>query len=134
MLDCGSRDPRDLAEAARRAIVPDLIRRRGVARLEPLLFDPELERALIRAWTGPGDPVPDPERAVLVRERIAAYASRGLRERAAIVCTATLRPVVADLLARSGIRVEVFAYGELPPELQLLPAEVVNLGDRALAV
>jgi flagellar biosynthesis protein FlhA len=134
MLDCGSRDPRDLAEAARRAIVPDLIRRRGVARLEPLLFDPELERALIRAWTGPGDPVPDPERAVLVRERIAAYASRGLRERAAIVCTATLRPVVADLLVRSGIRVEVFAYGELPPELQLLPAEVVNLGDRALAV
>ncbi|MBV8638476.1 MAG: FHIPEP family type III secretion protein [Candidatus Eremiobacteraeota bacterium] len=135
MLEAPTRDPRELAEAARRAIMPDLLRRRGVNKLEPLLLDPEYERDLTRAWTGPGaECAPDPDRALALREAIASYAARIPHERAAVVCTAALRPVLADFLIRGGIRTEVLAYGELPPELQLVPAEVVNHERRPLAV
>ena len=127
MLEAPSREPRDLAEAARRAIVPDLLRRRGITRLEPLLLDPEYERELMRAWTfGGSETVADPKQALYLRERVERYAAQVPRERAAIVCTAALRPVLADLLLRSGIRVEVLGYGELPPELPLAPAEIVS--------
>ena len=135
MLETQSRDPRDLAEAARRVILPDLLRRRGVAKLEPLLLDPEYERELTRSWTGPGIEVaPDPDRALALRDAVDAYAARVARDRTAVVCTAPLRPVLADFLIRSGIRTQVLAYGELPAELQLVPAEVVNHVRRPLAV
>ncbi len=135
MLETPTRDPRELAEAARRAIVPDLLRRRGLVKLEPLLLDPGYERELVRAWTGPGAEIaPDPERALALRDAVEAYGARMPRDRAAVVCTAALRPVLADFLIRSGIRAEVLAYGEVPPELQLVPAEVVNHERRPLAV
>ncbi len=127
MLECPSRDPRELAEAARRAIVPDLIRRRGSERLEPLLLAPEHERELTLAWTGPGaEFAPDPARALELRDEVAAYAARTPRDRAAVVCMGALRPALADFLLRSGVRIEVFAYAELPPELVLAPAAVLG--------
>jgi flagellar biosynthesis protein FlhA len=110
-----SRDPRELAEAARRTIVPQLLRRRGTTRLEPLIVTPEPELRLT-----------EPALALAVRERVAAYGQEVPRDRAAVVCTGALRPVLADFLLRSGIGVEVFSYGELPPEVQLTPAAVLN--------
>ncbi|MEO9170720.1 MAG: flagellar biosynthesis protein FlhA [Candidatus Baltobacteraceae bacterium] len=135
MLEEPTREPRELAEAARRALVPDMLRRRGVAFLEPLILEPEYERRLSRSWSATGaEAVPDPEAALYLRERIADYAARTPRERAAVICTAALRPALADLVTRGGIRVDVFGYGELPAELQLLPADVVNVELRAGAV
>ena len=52
MLAAATRDPRELAEAARREIVPALLRRRALAHLEPVLLDPELERRLSASWSG----------------------------------------------------------------------------------
>ena len=128
MLESRSREPRELAEAARRAIVPDLLRRRGTARLESLMLDPECERDLTRAWTGPGAEIaPDPARALALREEVEAYLRAVPKTNAAVVCGASLRPVLSDFLLRSGVRTEVLAYGELPPELQLVPARVVKL-------
>jgi flagellar biosynthesis protein FlhA len=112
MVDCGAREPSELAEAARQAIVPDLLRRRGVLALEPLMIDP-----LYRL---------DAAETLHLRDRIESYVSKTPRGRAAVVCSAALRPQLADLLLRSGIRVDVFAYGELPPELPLEPAEIVR--------
>ena len=42
------------------------------------------------------------------------------------MCTAALRPALADFFERFGLRLDVFAYGELPPELELLPALVLD--------
>ncbi len=135
MLEAPTRDPRELAEAARRTIIPDALRRRGITKLEPLLLDPEYERDLVRAWSGAGtETAPDPDRAIALRDAVEAYAARMPRDRATIVCTGALRPVLADFLIRSGIRTEVLAYGELPAELQLVPAGVVNHERRPLAV
>ncbi len=134
MLEAPVRDARELAEAARRAVVPDLLRRRGVAQLEPLLIEPEFERELIRAWTGQGEGAADPERALRLRDEVQDYLQRVPGERAAVVCTAALRPVLADVLLRSGLRAEVLSYAELPPELQLVPAGVVNQEPRPLPV
>ncbi len=131
MLEAPSRDPRDLAEAARRTIVPEALRRRGIEALRPLLLDPECERDLAQRWAGS---VPDPALALELCERVAAYAADTAREEAALVCTTALRPVVSEVLRRSGVPVDVFSYAELPPELQLLPAGMVNLGFRAQAV
>jgi flagellar biosynthesis protein FlhA len=125
MLEARTHDPRELAEAARRVIVADLLRRRGTVALEPVIFEPEFERKLIVAWCRYGSDGLDPATALALRARIERYAGAVTRERAAIICTAALRPVLADFLLRSGIRVGVYAYGELPNELALAPREVI---------
>jgi flagellar biosynthesis protein FlhA len=107
MLEAPSRDPRDLAEAARAVILPDLLRRRGIAQLEPLLVDAPaaLDVETMLAW----------------RERLTAYLAAVPRERAAVVCAVSARPSFAEFVLRSGVRVEVLSYAELPPELSLTP-------------
>ncbi|MBV9232862.1 MAG: FHIPEP family type III secretion protein [Candidatus Eremiobacteraeota bacterium] len=126
MLEAHTHDPRELAEAARRAIVADLLRRRGAGQLEPIVFDAAYERQLIAAWCRPDAAGPEPGTAVALRARIAAYAARTPRDRAAVVCTAALRAPLADFLIRSGVRANVFAFGELPNEIVLAPAEVIE--------
>lgn len=123
MLEAGTRDPIELAEAARRLIVPAQLRRRNSLALEPIIFDPEFESALAASWGGGAAAAPST--ALAVRARIEAYVRRTPRERAAVLCMAALRPSLADFLIRSGIRVEVFAYGELPSELLAHPVEVI---------
>jgi flagellar biosynthesis protein FlhA len=113
MLDARCRDPRDLAEAARHAILPDLLRRRGIDRLEPLVLD-----AAIVDF--------EPMRAAELRDAVAAYAARVPRERAAVLCGSALRPALAELLLRSGVRVDVLSYAELPAELPLAPARTLE--------
>ncbi len=127
MLEAGTRDPRELAEAARREIVPALLRRRGVDRLEALVFEPAFEYRLSASWAAGGADAGAPGTALAVRDRIEAYAARTPRDRAAVVCTAALRPWLAEFLLRAGIRVGVLAYGELPSDLPLEPVEVLNL-------
>jgi flagellar biosynthesis protein FlhA len=131
MLEAGTRDPRELAETARRTIVPELLRRRELHVLEPAIFDAEFERHLIASWSG-GIEATLPSIALALRERVERYAARVPRERAAIVCTAALRPLLADFLLRSGIGVGAYAYGELPNDLELTPAEI--FAEPALAV
>jgi flagellar biosynthesis component FlhA len=63
---------------------------------------------------------------VHVRLVAAEYVTRVRRDRAAIVCTAALRPALAEFVRRFGIAVEILAYGELPPELELRPAGVLT--------
>ncbi|HEX3670185.1 MAG TPA: flagellar biosynthesis protein FlhA [Candidatus Cybelea sp.] len=125
MLEARTADPQELAEAARRAIVPDLLRRRGLTRLEPVIFEASFEREIVAAWCGRDGAGLDPVTALALRARIEAYAAVVPRDRAAVVCTAPLRPVLADFLLRSGIRINVYAYGELPGEIALAPAEVI---------
>jgi flagellar biosynthesis component FlhA len=124
MLDAGTRDPRELAEAARRAIIPDLLRRRALQRLEPLIFDPEFERMLCHGGDSAG--VLAPSEALALRDRIESYVGSVPRERAALVCTGPIRPLVAEIVHRSGIRLDVFAYAELPEELPVVPAQVIQ--------
>jgi flagellar biosynthesis protein FlhA len=131
VLEAGTRDPRELAETARRTIVPELLRRRELHVLEPAIFDAEFERHLIASWSG-GIEATLPSIALALRERVERYAARVPRERAAIVCTAALRPLLADFLLRSGIGVGAYAYGELPNDLELTPAEI--FAEPALAV
>ncbi|MBV8374337.1 MAG: hypothetical protein JO302_02405, partial [Candidatus Eremiobacteraeota bacterium] len=124
----GTRDSAELAEAARRFIVPAQLRRRFSLALEPAIFDPVFESHLTTSWSS-GTPAA-PATALMLRDRIDAYVQRTPRDRAAVVCMAALRPLLADFLLRSGVRVEVFSYGELPAELSLHPAEVI--ADQAL--
>jgi flagellar biosynthesis protein FlhA len=130
MLEAGTRDPQELAESARRTVVPALLRHRETRSLAPIAFDPEFERSLLDAWTGGARPA-SAAMAAAVRDRIASYAASIPRERAAVVCTAALRPLLADFLLRSGVRVSVFGYGELPPELVLEPAAVLGAHELA---
>jgi len=127
MLEAPAREPRELAEAARRAILPDLLRRRAVERLEPLVIDAEFDRELARGWGGEGTELAaDPQQAMRIRDDVAAYAAQTARDRAAVLCSAALRPLLADLLMRSGVRVDVLSYAELPPELALVPAGMLE--------
>lgn len=111
MIDAAaaSRDPRDLAEAARKALVPAQLRRRGIETLEPLLIEPELERTLAESF--------DPALALKVRDAAQAHDT--------LLCTAGIRPLIADFLARSGLRLSVFSYAEIPPEIRIVPAGVI---------
>jgi flagellar biosynthesis protein FlhA len=123
MLEAGTHDSAALAEAARRFIVPAQLRRRQSLVLEPAIFDPEFETRLTASWSGVSGAAP--ATALSLRDRIADYARRISRDRAAVICMAALRPLLADFLLRSGIRIDVFAYGELPAELALHPAELI---------
>ena len=124
MIECAAvtRDPRELAEAARRTIVPALLRRKEIDELEPLLLDPQLERELNAATGGSADPRP----AMRVLEEAQEYVKSIPPQRAAVVCSSTVRPLVADFLARSGLRTNVYSYAEVPPEIRLAPARVVR--------
>ncbi len=121
-----TRDPRDLAEAARRAIVPQQLRRDGVVRLRPLILAPAFESELARMWSADGGLVPDPNTAIHVRETIARFAADGGCAPHAIVVTAPLRPLLAEFLERTAPGVAVYAFAELPPELALEPAGMVD--------
>ncbi len=120
-----TRDARELAEAVRRRIVPEQLRRRGIDALEPLLLAPDFETEL-RGWFDDGALAPNPDVALHLRTVAAQYVTRVPRERAALVCAANLRAPLADFFARLGLRLDVYAYAELPPELQLCPALVVQ--------
>ncbi|MEA2785774.1 MAG: flagellar biosynthesis protein FlhA, partial [Candidatus Eremiobacteraeota bacterium] len=120
-----TRDPRELAEAARRAIVPQQLRRDGARALRPLILDPAFEAELARMWSPDGGLAPDPATAIHVRETVARYAASDACAPHAVVVTAPLRPLLAEFLERSVPGVAVYAFAELPPELPLEPADVV---------
>lgn len=126
-----TRDPRELAEAVRRRIVPGQLRRRKLEALEPLLIAPDFE-ADLRAWFADGAAAPHPEVAVHVRTVAAGYVARVARERAALLCAANLRVPLAEFFGRLGVRLDVFAYAELPPELEIRPAMILERPREAL--
>ena len=120
MLEAGTHDPRELAEAARRAIVPDLLRRRGVVAARAGYLRSGVRTKTLAAWCALRFGRERTwRRRLALRARIEAYAARTPRDRAAVVCTAALRPMLADFLLRSGLRIGVYAYGELPNEVAL---------------
>ncbi len=127
-----TRDVRELLEAVRRKLVPGHLRRRAPGALEPLIVQPEFE-AELQAWLVEGTLAPQPETALHLREVATRYVSLVARERAALVCTAPVRAPLSEFLARFGIRLDVYAYGELPPELELRPALVLERPQRAVA-
>jgi len=125
-----SREAADIAEAARRVLVPLQLRRRGVRTLEPFIFAPELESELTATWAPSGlagGTPPDPGTALVLRARVERYLQRTDRNVAAVVCTSALRAAVADFLRRSGFELDVYSYAELPPEVELKPADVMNM-------
>ena len=121
-----TRDARELAEAARRVIIPQQLARDGTRRLRPLIFAPQLESELGRMWLPGGGLAPDPRTALHVRESIARYAANPEYAPHAVVVTAPLRPLLAEFLERSSSGVAVFAYAELPPEIELEPVAVIE--------
>jgi flagellar biosynthesis component FlhA len=44
----------------------------------------------------------------------------------AIVVTGALRPLLAEFFERVGPRVDVYSYGEIPPQVDLDPAAVLD--------
>jgi flagellar biosynthesis protein FlhA len=128
-----TRDPRELAEAVRRIVVPQQLRRDGTERLRPLIVAPQLESELARMWSAGGGLAPDPRTAVHVRETIARYTAEPSYAPHAIVVTAPLRPLLAEFLERTSSGVAVYAYAELPPEFGLEPVAVLAAPANALA-
>jgi len=127
LVDASSqtREPRELVEAVRRRLVPAHVRRRSRSVLEPLVIEPAFE-AELAAWLVDGAPPPHPDVALHVRARAAEYLARVPRERSAIVCTAALRPALADLIRRFGVRADVYAFAELPADVELRPAMILE--------
>jgi flagellar biosynthesis protein FlhA len=120
-----TRDPRELAEAARRVVVPQQLRRDDVRALHPLILAPAFEAELGRMWSADGGLAPDPRTAVHVREAVARYAAETPGPHALVV-TAPLRPLLAEFLERTAPGVAVYAYAELPPEVAIEPVQVLQ--------
>ncbi len=119
-----SRDPRDLADAARKVLVAPMLRRRNLRELNVLMFDPEFEKRVAAEWNG-GE-MPDPALALYVREQVEAYARSVPPGRATVVTTFAFRRTLAELLARFGMHADVFAFSELPGELNVRPSVVLQ--------
>ena len=104
-----TRDPRELAEAVRRAVVPQQLRREGVARLRPLIFAPAFESELARMWSADGGLAPDPRTALHVRTKfVEAQHEKRCGSRVApaptILCRAWRRPVDGAAVLRLDLR------------------------------
>jgi flagellar biosynthesis component FlhA len=76
-------------------------------------------------WSPGGGLAPDPATALHVRSVIGEFVGQaaGLH---AVIATAALRPLLAEFFEQSDIRVDVFAYTEIPPEVSLEPAGVID--------
>jgi flagellar biosynthesis protein FlhA len=127
MLDAAphARDARDLAEAARRVIVPQHLRRENVSVLRPLMIAPELDAELTRMWGADGL-APDPATALHLRTSVERFVSDAAAAPHALVTTATLRPMLAEFFERVGPRVDVYAFAEIPAGVRVEPAGVVG--------
>ena len=119
-----SRDPRDLADAARKILVPPMLRRRNLGELQVIMFDPEFEKRMSAEWNH-GD-APDPQLALYVRERIESYARTMPAGRATVLCTSLFRRTLSEMLSRFNLTAEVFAFSELPGELNVKPLTIVG--------
>ncbi|MDP9104906.1 MAG: hypothetical protein M3N49_03140, partial [Candidatus Eremiobacteraeota bacterium] len=84
-------------------------------------------------WSADGGLAPDPNTAIHVREAIARYAADEACAPHAVVVTAPLRPLLAEFLERTAPSVAVYAFAELPAELALEPAGVVDTPPAASA-
>jgi flagellar biosynthesis component FlhA len=84
-------------------------------------------------WSASGGLAPDPATAVHVRARIEAYLHQPVSGGHSIVATAALRPVLAEFFDQTGVRIDVFAYTEIPPDIMLEPAGIID-APAALAV
>jgi flagellar biosynthesis protein FlhA len=121
-----SRDPRELTEVARRVVVPQQFRRDGIRRIRPLIFAPQFESELARMWSPSGGLAPDPATALHVRATIEAYVKQPVPGPHAIVATAALRPVLAEFFEQTALRIDVFAYTEIPADVALEPAGIID--------
>jgi flagellar biosynthesis protein FlhA len=127
MIDASaqSREPRDLADAARKVLVPPLLHARKLRELPALMFDPEFEAQLNAAWLGADGVAADPHLALHVRERVERYVKSVPSGHAYVVCTSTFRQHLCDLLERFGVRVDVFGFAELPGDISVRPAAII---------
>jgi flagellar biosynthesis protein FlhA len=128
-----SRDPRELGEAARRVVVPQQFRREGIRRFRPLIFAPHFESELARMWSPGAGLAPDPVTALHVRATVEAFVQNALPGPYAIVATAGLRPVLAEFFEQTALRIDVFAYTEIPSEVVLEPAGIIDAPARVAA-
>ena len=126
-----TRDPRELAEAVRRTLVPQQLRRRQLDALEPLVVEPGVRSDASRMARRRHARARTRGRNCTSRNVANDYVTRVPRDRAAVVCTAPLRAALAEFFRRFGQHVEVYAYGELPPELELRPAMILEAPERA---
>ncbi len=131
MLDAAphAREPRDIAEAARRVIVPQHFRRENVTRIRPLMLAPDLDAELARMWSSDGL-APDPATALHLRAAVDAFVADPAFAPHCIVTTSALRPLLADFFERVGPRVTVYAFAELPPLVAVEPAAVIGPPER----
>jgi flagellar biosynthesis protein FlhA len=119
-----TRDPRDLADAARKVLVAPMLRRRNIKELGVLMFEPAFEKRIAAEWNGGESP--DPALALHVRERVETYVASVPPGRATVLCTSAFRRTLGELLHRFNITVDVFAFSELPGEINVRPSVVVG--------
>jgi len=122
----GTRDPREIAEAVRRRLVPRQLERAGTGPLEAAVLAPGFEREL-QAWLVDGALAPDPSLAGHVRDSLAAFATT--RRSPILVCSSALRSPLYEFAARFGLRLDVYASVELPRAVELRPALVLDRAD-----
>jgi flagellar biosynthesis protein FlhA len=128
MLDAApnAREPRELAEAARRSIVPQQFRRDGIVRIRPLILAPAFDAELARMWSNETGLAPDPHTARHVRESVERFLADPSFAPHAVVTGAALRPLLAEFFERIGPRIDVYAFGEIPAGVAVEPAAVID--------
>jgi flagellar biosynthesis component FlhA len=105
--------------------VPQQFRREGIARMRPLILAPAFDAELARMWSSETGLAPDPLTARHVREHVERFIGDPAFAPHAVVVTAPLRPLLAEFFERVGPRIDVYAFGEIPPGVELEPAGVL---------
>ncbi len=110
-------DERQSIERVRTVLVPLQLRQRQIRVLRPLLLDPGFALRLSECFQGAA-PL-DPGLLVPLRSAIVAYLQSGAEQPHCMICHATLRPYLADLVHRFRFDVRIYAFHEIPPEVAI---------------
>jgi flagellar biosynthesis component FlhA len=73
-------------------------------------------------WSSETGLAPDPRTARHLRDTVERFLADPSLAPHAVVVTAPLRPLLAEFFERVGPRIDVFAFGEVPPAVTLEPA------------
>jgi type III secretion protein V len=112
-----SKDPRELAERARRELGPGAARRKlAEGRLDVHVLDPLIEQAVVDAIRENAGETYLAMAPDLARDVATAVDAAGATT---LLTSAKARPHLRELLAKRGLRVDVLSYAELDPDIEV---------------
>lgn len=114
----GTSEPRELAEAARKKLVPDQLASGKKQKIAVCLIDASLEEAVSDALEGYGSLL-QTDLGMYIRIEVYAYAKSRDKKDVNILCAAKQRLAIAELFIDGRFKLNIYAKDEIPRDIAI---------------